>query len=86
MTVKYIPMRVEGKEAHPLVEQSKNHDHALATALSIARYPLDVPLENVRYVVYKNGKPCDCETCRTLDKESLFDPNVCSHCRFKQFA
>lgn len=77
----YQPMRVEGTEAHPLIEPTKDHDRALAVAVSVARYPLDKPLEGVRYLVYKDGHPCNCAVCLTFVKEGLFEPNVCRSCR-----
>lgn len=78
----YDAMRVEGGEAHPMI-QPTTHDWALAIALSVARYPIDSPLDGVRYLVYRDGLPCGCKTCAALSKEGLFDPNVCRQCAIK---
>jgi hypothetical protein len=80
MKTTYQPMRVEGTKAHPLIEPIKDHGRALAVAVSVARYPLDKPLEGVRYVVYRDGKVCECAVCLVFAKERLFEPNVCRSC------
>lgn len=79
----YQPMRVEGKEVHPLIGSTESHDRALAVAVSVARYPLDKPLDGVRYLVYRDGRPCNCATCLVFVKESLFEPNVCRSCHLR---
>jgi hypothetical protein len=80
MKTPYQPMRVEGREAHPLIEPVADHDRALACAVSVAKYPLDKPLPGVRYLVYRDGKPCGCKTCQVFANDGLFDPNVCRGC------
>ena len=83
MKTLWQPMRVEDGNPIPLMEVCTSHDHALGVAIYVARYPLVTPLPGVQYVVYKDGKLCTCETCVTLGKEKVFNPNYCTHCQLE---
>jgi len=79
--MKFAPMRVEGGRCGALAEQKDmSHDFALGVALSVARFPMDVPTPDVKYLVFADGKPCSCPTCKALDAERLFNANLCRHC------
>lgn len=80
--MKFVPMRVEGEQHGALAHQEDmGHDFALGVALSVARFPMDVPTPDVKYLVFADGKPCSCQTCKALDAEKLFNANLCNRAR-----